>query len=169
MVKRDPAFDIDQRQCAMRHLYLDILSRYNGATIAGRGDGMPAETSTCLNCDNQGYYARNWYTGKADCIKKSSRSIRTRRYICKGQCRVQGRRWAEDCSSHKSTSHGEADCYAQGAPRPSQNCGAHIAVVPSASSRPADDDEKKPPLNFDDAVLEAFAYTGLVAGTGGRR
>ena len=70
------------------------------------------------------------------------------------------------CSVYKTTSHDDAECNAQGALRPSENDNTHIAssaAVLSASSPPANDDEK-PSLNFDDEVDKGFAFSGLVAG-----
>ena len=70
------------------------------------------------------------------------------------------------CSVNKTTSHDDAECNAQGAPRPSENDSAHIAssaALLSASSPPANDDEK-PSLNFHD-FDKGFAFSGLVAGS----
>ena len=60
--------------------------------------------------------------------------------------------------------HDDAESYAPGAPRPSRNDDDHIASsasVLSASSTPADDDEK-PTLNFDDDFDKGFEFSGLV-------
>ena len=75
----------------------------------------------------------------------------------------------ECCCVHKTTSHDDSECYAPGAPRPSENDNAHIAssaAVLSASSPPANDDEKLS-LNFDDDFDKRFAFSWLVAGSSG--
>lgn len=51
MVCRDPTFGNDYMQGTMRYLYLDDLSRSNGAkeAISGHGIAMTAEKSICHN------------------------------------------------------------------------------------------------------------------------
>ena len=60
MMYRDPTFDIDQMQSTMGHLYLDDISRSNGANekIAGGGVAMATETSTCSHCERDGHHTR---------------------------------------------------------------------------------------------------------------
>ncbi|MEP5117299.1 MAG: hypothetical protein ABJQ90_16360 [Parasphingorhabdus sp.] len=67
------------------------------------------------------------------------------------------------CFLHKTDSHGDSECYTQGAPRSSQKHGAHIVfAILSAKSLPENDEEK--PSNFDNG----YAFTELVADKGGR-
>ena len=71
MMYRDPAFDTDQIQSTMRHLYLDDLSRNSDTKIAGRGAAMTA-ASTCSHCGKQEYYARNCWKMKDDYDSRST-------------------------------------------------------------------------------------------------
>ena len=48
MISRDPTFDIDQIQSAMRYLHLDDLSRNSDTGIAGRGVAMTAASIGAL-------------------------------------------------------------------------------------------------------------------------
>lgn len=59
MMHRDSTVDFEQMQSAMRHLYLDGLSRKSGTKVevSGRGITVSAEKSACYNCDKQGHYA----------------------------------------------------------------------------------------------------------------
>ena len=61
MIYRDPAFDIDQMQSTMHHLFLDELSRSNGAKgkIAGCGVAMTAKQTTCPHFGQDGHLIRN--------------------------------------------------------------------------------------------------------------
>ena len=149
MMHRDPTFDIEYMQSTIHHVFIEDLSRNDGAmgAIAGRGIAMAVKTSTCHNCGKKGLYARNCE------VKKGSKDTAEQKW----------------CSIHKTTSH-DAECIMQGAPRPSENDNAHIAssaAVLSASSSPASDDEK-PSLNFDDDFDKGFAFPELVAGSDGK-
>ena len=76
----------------------------------------------------------------------------------------------ECCCVHKTTSHDDSECYAEGASRLSQNGNAHIAssgAALSASSPLANDDETLS-LNFVNNFDKGFVFSGLVAGSGGR-
>ena len=151
----------------MRHLFLDDLSRNDGnkGVIAGRGVVMTSETSTCHNCGKQGHCARNCEGSKESNNSKSTgvndkQKNKESSQVKKGSNDTAEQKW---CSVHKTTSHDDA----HGAPRPSENDNAHIAsyaAVLSASSPPANDDEK-PSLNFDDDLDKGFAFSGLAAGS----
>ena len=150
-------------QSTMRHLYLDDLSRNDRAkgAVAGRGITMTAETSTCYNCVKKGHYTRN-------CMHKSTGAHGKPKNKEDSKMKSGSKDAAEQklCCVHKTTSHDDAECYAQGASRPSENDNAHIAssaAVLSASSPPTNDDEK-PSLNFDD-FDKGLAFSGLVAGS----
>ena len=132
-------------QATTRHLHLDGLSRKK--TIAGRGAIMTAETAasapvvTCHNC------------GKVDHCKsgcavpgKTYRKGKTPAGKKAGSSRGPGQKW---CLVHKTTSHSDTECYAQGASHP-QTSGAHTAVIMSV------DIDEKPTINFDDDFDFAF-------------
>ena len=72
MAYRDPTCDIDQMRSTTRHLYLDDLSRSNGAKgkIAGRGVAMTAGTTTCTHCGQDGHLIRKCWK-KQDEYKQS--------------------------------------------------------------------------------------------------
>lgn len=78
------------------------------------------------------------------------------------------------CSLHKTTTHDDAERYAQGAPRgrrwPSQNDGAHltVSVVLCASTPLADDNNQKLGFNFDGDFDKGLSFTGLLASNGER-
>ena len=136
---RDPTFDIDQMQTTMRYLYLDDLSRNDGAkvAIAGRGMAMIAETSTCYNCGKKGYYTRNC---KHKCTGAHNKQKNKESSKMKaGSKDAAEQKWR---CVHKTTSDDDAECYEQGAPRSSEKDNAYIAssaaaAVLSARSRPS--------------------------------
>ena len=62
-----------------------------------------------------------------------------------------GQKW---CTVHKTTTHNDAECYSQGAPR-SETCSTYTAAVVGALTRTDTDD--KPVINFDD-FNQGFAF-----------
>ena len=126
---RDLTFHIEQMQSTMRHLFLD-LSRNDGAlgAIAGRGIAMTVKTSTCHNCGKKGHYARNCKGKESNNSKSTGANDKQKNkessQVKKGSNDTAEQKW---CSVHKTTSHDDAECYRQGAPRPPENDNAHIA------------------------------------------
>ena len=127
-------------------------------------------TSTCSHCGKQGHFARNCWKRKDDNDSKSTNTHNKQKNneSSNGEaaCNVGAEhKW---CSVHKTTSHDDAECYKQGAPRPSQSGLADCAsAVQGASTRPSNGDEK-PSLNFHIDFEEGFASTGLLTGSGNR-
>ena len=179
MMYRDPTFDIDQMQSTMRYLYLDDLSRSNGAKgkIAGRGIAISAGTRTCPHCGQDGHLTRNcWKKRDQDKQSGSDRNHRDnsreskKSFGKKGGSKPEsegaaGQKW---CSVHNTTTHSNDMCYAQGAPRPKRG-GANLAsAVLSASSSSTNDDDDAPPLIFDDDFDKRFACSALTTASDGR-
>ena len=73
MMYRDRAFDSDQMQSTMRHLYLYHLSRIKRSKGATGGGGITMTTaiSTWYNCGNKGHYSRA-FQGKDSKISRSA-------------------------------------------------------------------------------------------------
>ena len=78
MMYRDPPFDLAQIQTAVRHLYLDNLSRSKEAEgrIAGRGIVMSAESVVCYNCDEVGHISRNYRMPAKNTPSRAGRAAR---------------------------------------------------------------------------------------------
>ena len=57
---------------------------------------------------------------------------------------------------NKTTTHNDAECYAQGTRR-SQPSSTHMEVVVGAQTR-SDDTEDKPVVNFDDGFDQGFTF-----------
>ena len=117
MVYHDSSFDIDQMQTTTRHMFLDQQSR-NGTKgcIVGRGTAMTTKTSTdhdvyCFKCKERGYTKRN-------CPKFKPRT------------KPDG--VAKWCSVHRTTSHGNKECYSQGATRPNKKASVSLACASCA-------------------------------------
>lgn len=135
MMYRDPTFDIDQMQTTMRHLYPDDLSRGSSTEkIAGRGTAMSAETSACDCCGKKGHQEGN-------CWKKRDETKRGNKKHLGSKARGAGQRW---CSVHKTTSHSDEKCYAQGAPRPEPGAANLASSAPTS-------------FNFDDDFDKGFS------------
>ena len=126
---RDPTFDVEQIQSTMRHRFLD-LSRSDGekGVVAGRVIAMTLETSTCHKIGKKVNYPRNCKgtkesnsskstAAKDEQKKKESSKVKT------GSKDTVELKW---CLVHKTTSHDDAECHAQGTPRPLENDNAHI-------------------------------------------
>ena len=64
-----------------------------------------------------------------------------------------GQKW---CTVHRTTTHNNAECYAQGTPRP-QRRSTYTAAVVGAQTR-SDDTENKPVVNFDDDFDRGFTF-----------
>ena len=64
-----------------------------------------------------------------------------------------GQKW---CTVHRTTTHNDAECYAQGAPR-SQTSSTRTAAAVGAQTR-IDDTETKPVVNFDDDFDKGFTF-----------
>ena len=143
MMYRNPAFDVDQMQTTMRHMFLDEQSR-NGTKgrIAGRGSVMTAVTSEqdiiCYWCKNRGH-------SKKDCPKFKSRTKP-----------AGAAKW---CSVHRTTTHRNEECYSQGATRPTKNASVSLACTNCRHCTSADSKEPtvdntepshsdKPVINF---------------------
>ena len=129
---------------------------------------MTAETSTCRNCGKVGHLVRNCRQKRNEAHNSTGggaydKKPKTKKYFggkagsTAGSKGASGQKW---CSVHKTTSHSDEGCYAQGAQRP-EHKGAHLATaVLSAGSPPVNDDEN-PSLNFDDDFDKGFAFSGL--------
>ncbi|CAN0529257.1 unnamed protein product, partial [Scytosiphon promiscuus] len=86
-------------------------------------------SSICHDCDKAGHYRSGVPAKRHGKINKpAGRKKRS------GSGGSAGQKW---CSTHKSTTHNDAECYAQGAPRP-QVSSAHTAAVMGAQTRPDD-------------------------------
>ena len=152
MTWKDPDFDLPKIQSVLRHLYLDGLSRNRTGRIAGRGTAMTATSATpdpsaiiCHNCGKSGHY-RNGYAVPTKANGPARRKKKS------GSGGSVGQNW---CTVHKTTTHNDAECYAQGAPR-SQTNSTHTAAVVGALT-PTDADNK-PVTNFDDGFDKGFAF-----------
>lgn len=124
----------------LRHLYLllDGLLRNKTGRIASRGTAMTATPASldpssivCHNCRSAGHYMSgcrcdgpgntNWKSNKIIGQKKKS-----------GLRDSAGRKW---CTVHRTATHNESECYAQGAAR-SQTSSTHTAAVLGPKSIP---------------------------------
>ena len=95
----------------------------------------------CHNSGKPGHYR----SGCAVPTKVNGNSNKpARRKKKSGSGGSAGQKW---CTVHKTTTHKDAECYAQGAPR-SQACSTHTAAVVGALTRT--DTADKPVINFDD-------------------
>ena len=132
---------------------------------------MTAEISACSYCGKKGHYARNCWRKRDDNNSKSTGSNDKQKDTESSNGETGSKDTAEQrwCSLHKTTTYDDAECYAQGAPRPSQNDGAHIATSAAlgATKPPANDDDK-PSLNFDDDFDKGFEFIGLLSDNGER-
>ena len=181
MIYRDPIFDVDQTQSTMRHLYLDDLSRSNGAKgkIAGRNvtitqlEKRPALTagrmaiSSATNCwKKRGKDKQSGSDGNHhDNSRKNKKYFGKKDGSKAGSKGAAGQKW---CSVHKTTTNSDNMCCAQGARR-SKCGGANLAsAVPSASSPPTNNDDDAPSLNFDDDFDKGFTCSVLTTASDGR-
>lgn len=156
MTWKDPDFDLPKIQSVLRHLYLDGLSRNKTGRIAGRGTAMTATSATpdpsaiiCHNCGKSGHY-RSGCAVPAKAHGNSNKSARQKKKSGSGGS--AGQKW---CTVHRTTTHNDAECYAQGAPR-SQTSSTHTAAVVGAQTRT--DTDNKPVVNFDDDFDKGFAF-----------
>ena len=157
MTWKDPDLDLPKIQSALRHLYLDGLSRNKTGNIAGRGTAMTAASATpdpssiiCHNCGKAGHY-RSGCAVPASTNGKSNKTIGQKKKF--GSRGSAGQKW---CAVHRTTTHNDTECYAQGAPR-SQTSSTHTAAVGSAQNRSIDTDNK-PVVQFDDDFDRGFAF-----------
>ncbi len=150
MMYRDPLFTIEQIQSTMRHLYLDNLSRRNTkeSRIAGRGAAMIAEPTpdpdqvVCHHCNKPGHYQKGCALFIKN-LKKNKKPPFKRGKASPGG--AAGKKW---CSIHNSTTHNDAGCYQQGAPRPQEGA-SHIAQV-----------ERSDPVNEHPDFNKEFDFDG---------
>ena len=121
---KDPDFDLPKLQATMRHLYLDDLSRSKdkGGLIAGRGAAMLVESRPdpniiiCHHCGTPGHYKSGCAgPGKNNDKRGNGHPGKSRK--AGGKAVGTAKKW---CSVHNTTSHNDADCYKQGAPRPKE-------------------------------------------------
>ena len=104
-------------QSTVRHLFLDDLSRSDveKGAITARGIGMSLEKSTCHDCGKKGHYVRHC-KGKKKSSNSTSTETNDKQVNKKSSNMKTGSRdtvvhkW---CSVHKTTSHDDAECYAQ--------------------------------------------------------
>lgn len=134
----------------VRHLYLDGLSRNKTGKIAGRGTVMTAASTSpdpsatiCHNCGKAEHY-RNGCTVPAKAHGQEKKP---------GSGGSAGKNW---WSAHKTTTHNDAECYAERVSRP-QASSKHTAAAMGAQPRP-DDTKNIPFVNIDDDFDTGFAF-----------
>ena len=91
---------------------------------------MTVETLTCHNCGKKGHYTRNCKSKKdSNNNSKPTGAHDKRKNKESSKVKKRSNYTAEQkrCYVHKTTSHDDAECYRQGAPRPPENDNAHIA------------------------------------------
>ena len=152
---KDPDFDLSKIQTTMRHLYLDGLSRRMTGKIAGRGTIMTAVAASssdsssvviCHNCGKDGHYKSGCSVpGKLYGKGKKPAAGPNNKKAGDGA----GQKW---CSVHKTTTHSDTKCYAQGAARPQTTSSTHTAALVRV------DTDERPTVKFDDDFDKGFQF-----------
>ena len=129
----------------MRHLYFDGLSRNKTGRIAGGGTAMTvaSETNSVVtrhNCGKDGHC-------KSDCDKPGRMYGKGKKPSAGHNKKTGGGAGQKWYSIHMTTTHTDAECYAQGAPRlHTTTSSTYMAGVLSVIERPIisfDDDFNK--------------------------